>query len=87
MSSPTVPVNGIGPGPPEQVGGAALSLDEAAGLMARFGFVAFRTPPGDPMPDKCLMAAIRSQPTGRHFDPEIVSYWVYDDPWGAPRAR
>jgi hypothetical protein len=78
MSHPTALPNGIGPGPPEQVADAAISLDEAAGLMARFGFVAFRTPPGDPMPDACLMAAIRSQPTGRHFDPEMVSYWVHD---------
>jgi hypothetical protein len=79
MRHSPVPANGIGPGPPEQVADAAISLDEAAGLMARFGFVALRTPPGDPMPDACLMAAIRGQPTGRHFDPEIASYWVHDD--------
>ena len=45
--------------------------------MADLGFVAFRTPPEDPVPGSCLMLMIRSQPTRRHFDPEEVTYWVH----------
>ena len=47
--------------------------------MADLGFVAFRTPPGMPVPDSCLMVMIRDAPTRRHFDPETVSYWVIDE--------
>jgi hypothetical protein len=62
--------------PPESIEQPALTIDEAAGLMADLGFVAFRTPPGAEVTDSCLMAIIRDTPTRRHFDPEIVSYWV-----------
>jgi hypothetical protein len=68
--------------PPEAIDEAPISLEAASQLMARFGFVAFRTPPGAPLPDSCLMAVIRDLPTREHFDPEAASYWVVDDRHG-----
>ena len=62
--------------PPESIEHPGLTVDEAAGLMADLGFVAFRTPPGVAVADSCLMAMIRDAPTRRHFDPKSVSYWV-----------
>jgi hypothetical protein len=44
--------------------------------MADLGFVAFRTPLGDPVAESCLMAVIHELPTHRHFDPERASFWV-----------
>jgi len=44
--------------------------------------VAFRTPPGKPIPDSCLMVLIRDAPTRRHFDPESATYWVIEDGHG-----
>ena len=63
-------------GPPESIEHPALTVQDAADLMADLGFVAFRTPPGAEVMDSCLMAMIRDAPTRRHFDPETVSYWV-----------
>jgi len=65
------------PRTPESIGDPAISLDDASGLMADLGFVAFRTPPGDPVPESCLTLMIRNRPTLRHFDPEVVTYWVH----------
>jgi hypothetical protein len=62
---------------PESIKDPAISLDDASGLMAHLGFVAFRTAPGDSVPESCLTVMIRSRPTGRHFDPELVTYWVH----------
>ena len=62
--------------PPESIEQPALTIDEAAGLMADYGFVAFRTPPNAEVTDSCLMAMIRDAPTRRHFDAETVSCWV-----------
>lgn len=69
--------------PPESIEHPALTIDEAASLMADFGFVAFRTPPGVAVTDSCLMAMVRDAPTRRHFDPESVSYWVIVNGHGA----
>ena len=44
--------------------------------MADLGFIVFRTPPDSPTPDSCLMVMIHESPTTRHFDPEVVSFWV-----------
>jgi hypothetical protein len=44
--------------------------------MGDLGFVAFRTPPGTPTPDSCLMVMLHDVPTLRHFDPEVVSFWA-----------
>jgi len=63
-------------GPPESIGDAAITLDQAAALMANFGFIVFRTPPSTPTPDSCLMVMIQASPTARHFDPEVVSFWI-----------
>lgn len=68
--------------PPESIEQPALTTDEAAGLMADLGFVAFRTPPGAEMADSCLMAMIRDAPTRRHFDPETVSCWITENSHG-----
>jgi hypothetical protein len=65
--------------PPESIEQPALTIDEAANLMTSLGFVAFRTPPGEPVPDSCLMVMIRDAPTRHHFDPEAASYWVLDN--------
>ena len=65
--------------PPESIEQPALTIDEAANLMAVLGFVAFRTPPDEAVPDSCLMVMIRDAPTRRHFDPETASFWVLDN--------
>jgi hypothetical protein len=44
--------------------------------MGDLGFIAFRTPPGTPRPDSCLMVMLHDAPTLRHFDPEVVSFWA-----------
>ncbi len=63
--------------PPETAADAPLTIGAAAALMARFGFVAFRTPPESPMPEWCLMAVLRNAPTLTHFDPTLVTYWTF----------
>ena len=68
--------------PPESIEQPALTIDDAAGLMADLGFVAFRTPPGAVVTDSCLMAMIRDAPTRRHFDPETVRCWITRDGHG-----
>jgi hypothetical protein len=68
--------------PPESFEQPALTIDQAADLMADLGFVAFRTPPDEAVPDSCLMVMIRDAPTRRHFDPQTVSYWVIDNGHG-----
>ena len=68
--------------PPESIEHPALTIDEAASLMADLGFVAFRTPPGVAVTDSCLMAMVRDAPTRRHFDPKSVSYWVIENGYG-----
>jgi hypothetical protein len=62
--------------PPESVDDPAIDVDEASRLMSDLGFVVFRTPPGSESPDSCLMVAIHDVPTRRHFDTEVVSYWL-----------
>lgn len=72
--------------PPEKLEDAPLTLDAAAALMARFGFVAFRTPPESPMPDSCLMAMLRNTPTFVHFDPMVMTYWTFEAGHGRPAS-
>jgi hypothetical protein len=67
---------------PESIEQPALSVNQAADLMADLGFVAFRTPPDEAVPDSCLMVMIRDAPTRRHFDPETITYWVVDNGHG-----
>lgn len=68
--------------PPEGIEEPPITLDEASQLMARLGFIGFRSPPEAAVPDSCLMAVIRDRPTRQHFDPEAASFWVFDDPHG-----
>jgi hypothetical protein len=68
-----------GPGAPESIEHPALTIEQAAGLMAELGFIAFRTPPTATATDSCLMAVVRDAPTRHHFDPETVGYWVTDN--------
>lgn len=70
--------------PPETIDDAPLTVGAASALMARLGFVAFRTPPGARIPDSCLMALLRDAPTLAHFDPEVVSYWTIANGHGRP---
>jgi hypothetical protein len=72
--------------PPESIERAALTIEEAAGLMSELGFIAFRTPPAAPGTDSCLMVMIRDAPTRRHFDPESVGYWVLENGHGQIRV-
>lgn len=66
-------------GPPQAFDEAPIAIDDASRLMAELGFIAFRTPSGAVTPDSCLMAMVQDSPTGRHFDPEVASYWVIDE--------
>lgn len=63
-------------GPPESIDETPIDVEEASRLMATLGFVLFRTPPGARLPASCLMLQLNDEPTGRHFDPEVVDYWA-----------
>jgi hypothetical protein len=76
------PIDSRAAGPPEAIEAAAIGIEAASGLMERLGFIAFRTPPGEPMPDSCLMAVIRDRPSREHFDPEAASFWIVDERHG-----
>ncbi len=47
----------------------------AAELLADWGFLADPDLPNRPGP-AFLLVAIRAKPTLRHYDPELVEYWV-----------
>lgn len=57
----------------------------AATALARLGFVASSDLPDRPGP-AYLLVALRSQPTLRHFDPELVEYWTSEHRRGARRT-
>jgi hypothetical protein len=63
-------------GLPESIDEPPIDADVAARLMSGVGFIAFRTPSGSKTPESCLMVAVHDVPTERHFDTELVSYWV-----------
>ena len=50
----------------------------AAELLTDWGFLADPDLPDRPGP-AYLLVAIRAKPTLRHYDPELVEYWVTDD--------
>jgi hypothetical protein len=52
--------------------------------LADWGFLATPDLPDGPGPAS-LLVAIRERPTLRHYDPELVSYWVSEDGRGRPR--
>jgi hypothetical protein len=77
VDDPTGPSSGTaGDQAPDSIEQPALSLDRAARLMGRLGFLAFRTPADVPGTDSCLMVVIRDAPTRRHYDPVTVRYWM-----------
>jgi hypothetical protein len=56
----------------------------AAGLLANLGFVARADLPDRPGP-AFLLVALRVVPTFRHYDPELVNYWVTVEGRGTQR--
>jgi len=57
----------------------------AAAEVATLGFVVHSDLPDRPGPAR-LLIAIRERPTLRHYDPELVEYWVSDAGRGRPRT-
>jgi hypothetical protein len=53
--------------------------------MARWGFLAEPDLPDRPGP-AYLLVALRERPTLRHYDPELVEYWVSRDGRGTPES-
>lgn len=64
---------------------AHLDPPGAADLLANLGFIACSDLPDRPGP-AYLLVAFRPEPTLRHYDPELVSYWVTLAGRGAQRA-
>ena len=61
-----------------------ITPDEAARRLADWGFLATPDLPDRPGPAS-LLVAIRERPTLRHYDPELVTYWVSEAGRGRPR--
>jgi hypothetical protein len=57
---------------------ASIDPPLAAKLLADWGFLADPDLPDRPGP-AYLLVAIRARPTLRHYDPELVEYWVTDE--------
>ena len=57
---------------------ASIDPPLAAKLLEDWGFLADPDLPDRPGP-AYLLVAIRAKPTLRHYDPELVEYWVTDD--------
>jgi hypothetical protein len=57
---------------------ASIDPPLAARLLEDWGFLAAPDLPDRPGP-AYLLVAIRARPTLRHYDPELVEYWVTDD--------
>jgi hypothetical protein len=62
-----------------------VSPAAAAAELAALGFVVHSDLPDRPGPAR-LLVAIRERPTLRHYDPELVEYWVSDSGRGRPRT-
>lgn len=61
-----------------------IATARAADELAALGFVVHADLPDRPGPAR-LLVALRDQPTLRHYDPELIEYWVSDDGRGRPR--
>ena len=61
----------------------SLDPGAAAAVMADWGFLAYPDLPDRPGPAR-LLVAIRPVPSLRHFDPEIVEFWVSEAGRGRP---
>lgn len=71
------PVRPLGPGDER--------LARAADVVRDLGFsIVTGVDAGDPVATD-LVVALRDEPTLRHFDPEVVSYWVPQEGRGRPR--
>jgi hypothetical protein len=64
---------------------ARLDPAGAAVALANLGFLASPDLPDRPGP-AYLIVALRERPTFRHYDPEVVEYWVTHDGRGAHRT-
>lgn len=64
---------------------SALDPAEAAPLVAQLGFLAHCDLPDRPGP-AWLLVALRDYATLRHYDPEVVDYWVSKDDRGSRRT-
>ncbi|MEX1172382.1 MAG: hypothetical protein WEG56_07195 [Chloroflexota bacterium] len=64
---------------------AAPDPRAAATLLADWGFLAEPDLPDRPGP-AYLLVALRDRPTLRHYDPEVVDYWVSDAGRGVRRS-
>ena len=53
----------------------SIDPKHAAELLADWGFLADPDLPDRPGP-AFLLVAIRATPTFRHYDPELVEYWI-----------
>ena len=62
-----------------------LDIPEAARLLADWGFLAESDLPDRPGPAH-LLVALRDTPTLKHYDPELVEYWVTVGGKGARRT-
>jgi hypothetical protein len=62
-----------------------LGLAEAAARLADLGFLASPDLPDRPGP-AFLLVALRDRATLRHYDPEIVEYWVTREGRGTRQA-
>jgi hypothetical protein len=62
-----------------------IDLSDAAARLADLGFLASPDLPDRPGP-AFLLVALRDRPTLRHYDPEVVEYWVTRDGRGARQA-
>jgi hypothetical protein len=60
-----------------------LEPEVAAACLADWGFLASPDLPDRPGPAR-LLVAIRRVPTFRHFDPELVEFWVSEEGRGRP---
>jgi hypothetical protein len=65
--------------------GMSLAPTWTASWLTDLGFLVHPDLPDRPGP-ACLLIAIRSEPTLRHFDPEAVEYWVTEAGRGARRT-
>jgi len=70
---------------PETRPAVGLRATEVAGQVDQWGFLAYPDLPDGPGP-AFLLVALRATPTLRHYDPEVIDYWVTDHGCGSRRT-
>jgi len=70
--------------PPSRVATLEITPEIALHRLADWGFLATPDLPDRPGPAS-LLVALRERPTLRHYDPELVTYWVSEAGRGRPR--